>query len=291
MEAALGIAREAVAADLRHAGVVVHPGAPQGLEPLADGRDPRPRLAGVDRGPDAQGGRVEPLALRHLRQVERVGRRAHERGRAQLAHAVEARRRVLAAAGDGQRAEGPRPLEPGPEAHEQAEGEREGDAVRRAEPGGAEDERPAARPPGPRVFRLQPADRRAGRPRGLEHADVPLERVGQVRAERRLGVLVGGQLALLQAREPGEVVPRRDVAGVPDARRLQARAPEPVAGPDLAQARLHALPLPGAELLGGRRLASAVEEGGLGHAACRRPVRTVTASPPTRTRAGRPPVR
>src|SRR5438093_94598 len=66
---------------------------------------------------------------RHLDQVQRVGRRAHEHGRAERLHGVKPRRRILAAPGNRERPECARALEPRPEADEESEREREEDAI------------------------------------------------------------------------------------------------------------------------------------------------------------------
>ena len=84
----------------------------------------------VVRTPSAAGSSA--LGARDLGEVEPVGRRADERGGAEIPDRVEPRRRVLAAARDGQRAEDPRALEPGPEADEEAEREREEERGRSA---------------------------------------------------------------------------------------------------------------------------------------------------------------
>src|SRR5262249_60727462 len=100
-----------------------------------------------------------------------------------------------------------------PEADERAERESVEDAVAFPDAGAAEDMPPAVGPPLPGCLGIQPSDRRlAGGPRGLVELDVPLQWIGEVGPERRLALLVLGQLALCGKRQLVEVLPGTDTA-------------------------------------------------------------------------------
>src|SRR3989442_1228886 len=141
----------AIAADLAPPRMIVRPRAPPRLDAGAHRGDGRARLAGVNGDPHASLGGILAALARHLDQVERVGRRAHEHGRTERLHPGEPRRGVLAAAGDRERPEGARALEARPEADEEPEREREEHAIRRLDARPAQDEPPAACPPLPRL--------------------------------------------------------------------------------------------------------------------------------------------
>src|SRR5438094_45967 len=137
--------------ELGHPRMIVRPRAPPRLDAGAHRGDGRARLAGVNGDPHASLGGILATLARHLDQVERVGRRAHEHGRTERLHPGEPRRGVLAAAGDRERPEGARALEARPEADEEPEREREEHAIRRLDARPAQDEPPAACPPLPRL--------------------------------------------------------------------------------------------------------------------------------------------
>ena len=309
MEARLRGALERVGAHLGHARVVVGPGAPERLEPLAHGGDARARLPRVDRRPDPEGRRVDALRARDLREVERVRRRADEGGRAELPDRVEPRRRVLAAARDGHRAEDPRPLQSRPEADEQAERERKEEPVAAPEPRRPEHEGPAAGPPGSTTPRSRasgsaaPSCPRSGRRERSARAG----RSGWCRT-------AGGRLVrrpappLVSRGRRAKSVPRAEVARVAEAGALEARrartrsSPRPRRAPAVE-------PLPTASRGGSpaapspargretRRRPAAPERSclapggparGAAHDKDSAPVSTMTAWPPTRTRVARP---
>src|SRR5712692_9199242 len=76
----------AVGADLGHARMIVRPRAPPRLDARSYRRDAGARLACVDGEPHASLRQVLAALARHLDQVERVGRRAHEHSRAERLH-------------------------------------------------------------------------------------------------------------------------------------------------------------------------------------------------------------
>ena len=201
----------AIGAHLGHAAVVVSSGAPGPLDTGAHRRNPGARLARVHRDPHRQPPQVDTALARDLGQVKGVGRRADEDRRTEGFHRGQPRRRVLAAAGDRQRSEHPGALEAGPEPDEEPERERKEDAVRGPHARAPQNDPPAARPPFPRFLRVEPYERRAARARGLVHANVALERVGQVRTEGRVRSLIVDQLRLSRQGHPPEVVPAAQI--------------------------------------------------------------------------------
>src|SRR5205085_10171061 len=176
-------------------------------------------------------------------------------------YGVEPRERVGAAAGNGQRAQRAGALEARPEADEEPEREREIDAVAGPEPRAREDEAPAVRPPLPRGLRVQPPQRRSRRPGRLMHARVALERVGQVRAERRMRGLVVDEVALRRARQSLKVLPCTHIAGAGDTGAGPRRAPERAPGHtvDVVEQRAQAAPLIRAQARGVEHLERGVE--------------------------------
>src|SRR5207247_9380277 len=152
-------------------------------------------------------------------------------------------------------------LEARPEADEEPEREREIDAVAGPEPRAREDEAPAVRPPLPRGLGVQPPQRRSRRPGRLMHAHVALERVGPVRAERRMRGLIVDEVALRRARQSLEVLPRLHIVGAGDAGASPPRAPERVPGHavDLVEQRAQAAPLIRAQARDVERLERGVE--------------------------------
>jgi hypothetical protein len=228
VQAGLRRALEAVGAHLGHARVIVGPGPPRRLDAGPHRGNPGPRLSRVDGRADAQAREHDPSLGRDLGQVERVGRRAADRGDPQALDRGQALRAVLAAAGDGERPERAHALEAGPEAHEEPEREREEHAVARPQPRRAEHHRPAAGPPVPGLLRVEPAERRPGGARRLVHPDVAVEREGQVGAERRMRRLVLHQLALGRERQALEVAPGPQISRVGQPGPRVAGAEKPV---------------------------------------------------------------
>ncbi len=222
VQARLRLALEPPGPHLRRPGVVVTARPPGRLDPRLRRRHARPRLAGVDRDVDAGVDQVDPLLLRHLRQVQRIGRRADQHRDVVLEDRLRPLIRRHAAPRHRQRPAALRPLVGAPEADERAEGEGEEDPVARRDPGGPVDRRPAARPPGPALIGVQPLQRLARRPRGLVDARVGLARVGEVRAVGRVLRLVPRQLRLGGERQPPEVLEAPHVR-----RRLQPHPPQP----------------------------------------------------------------
>src|SRR5439155_371048 len=88
-------------------------------------------------------------------QMQRVRRRAHERGGAELLHPGEPGWRILPAAWQHHRAEGARAVEACPKSDEEAEREREEDPIGRRDAGPREHESPAPCPPLPRCRRVE----------------------------------------------------------------------------------------------------------------------------------------
>ena len=253
-------ALEAVGAHLGHPRVVVRPGAPGRLDAGAHRGNARARLARVDRAADAERVQGDAALARHLGQVQRVGGRAADGRRAEALDGGEPLGRVLSAARNGQRAEGARALEAGPEADEEPEGEREEHPVAGPDPGGAQDEAPAARPPVPRLLGVEPAERRSRGARGLMHAHVAREGKGEGAAERRMGRLVVDQLRLRRVREPEEVLPAREIAGRAHARAPPLAGDEGIGGKDGPREGLEPGPLVRAERVGAERLQRAIVE-------------------------------
>jgi hypothetical protein len=256
VQARLRLALVAVGSHLGHAGVVEGPGPPALLDPGAHSRDPGPGLAGVHRGAHAELAQVAATLAGHLQEMERVGRRAHQGGGPELVHPAQARRRVLAAARDGQGPDGAGTLETGPEADEETEGEGEEDAIGRAQAGPRQHEAPAPDPPVPRLLGVEPADRRAAGARGLMHAHVALQGIGEVGAERRIGGLVLRELALVREGQPPEVVPGGQIPGRadPHAGPLATHERIAVGGQQPGRPGLEPLPLERAQPVAGQRL-------------------------------------
>ena len=243
VEPGLGAALVAVRAHLGHARVVVGPRAPRRLQARAHRRDPRAGLPSVHGGADPRLREVDAALARQLGQVEGVRGRTAHRGGAERLDGGEALRRVLPAPGNRQAPERARSLEACPEPDEEPEREREEHAVLWSEAGTAQDEAPAARPPVPRLLRIEPAQRRAGRAGGLVDPHVALERKRQVGSEGRMRGLVGDELILDGEWQPREVVPSAEVGG-----RVEPSAPpllreEPVGGMRGARQRLQPGPL------------------------------------------------
>src|SRR5438552_1064070 len=246
----LSRALEAIGAHLGHSRMVVRLGAPGLLDAGAHHRNPGSRLARVHRGPDAELSELQAALARDLGEVQRIGGRAADRRGAQRLDGGQALGGVLAAAGDGETAEGARALEARPEADEEAEREREEHAVPGAEPRAPQDEAPAARPPVPRLLRIEPAERRAGGARGLVHAHVARDGKRQVAPEWWKRRLVVDQLGLHRQRQAEEVVPAPEVVGRPDPRAPPLARDERVGGNDGARQAPEARPLMRPERLG-----------------------------------------
>ena len=206
---------------------------------------PAPGLARVDRGADAERGGVGALGARDLREVEPVGRRADEGGGAEIPDRVEPRRGVLAASRDGQRAEDPRALEPGPEADEEAEREREEERGRSAPAPRPGTRRPSSAPTTSTTLRSR-ASGSAGPWCPTSGTRARSARAGACGSCRTAGAPPDRRpaRAFVRRGKPGEVRPGADVARVPHAGGLETSAPEGVRAPDLAHPRGEPLPLP-----------------------------------------------
>src|SRR5438094_425227 len=249
----------AVGTDLGHARMIVRPRAPPCLDACAHRGNGGARLARVDGESHAPLGEVLAALARHLDQVERVGRRAHEHGRPERLHPGEPRRGVLAAAGNCERPQGTRALEARPEADEQPEREREEDAVRRLDHRPAQDEPPATRPPLPRLRRVEPANRLPARARGLVDTHVALEGVREVAPEGGVRRLIVDDLDLAHMGQPPEVVPAREVVDRADARGTPLRTDERIGLEQLARHGQETPPLVRGHLLGWQCLQRAIE--------------------------------
>src|SRR5437867_13405160 len=104
--------------------MVVRASAPAVLDTRPHGRDAGPRLARVDSDPDGELGRIDAVLAGDFVQMQRVRRRADERGCAELLHPGEPGWRILPAAGQHHRSEGERALEAFLESHGETERER-----------------------------------------------------------------------------------------------------------------------------------------------------------------------
>src|SRR5437867_10997877 len=79
--------------------MVVRASAPAVLDTRPHGRDAGPRLARVDSDPDGELGRIDAVLAGDFEQMQRVRRRADERGGAELLHPGEPGWRILPAPG------------------------------------------------------------------------------------------------------------------------------------------------------------------------------------------------
>ena len=104
-----------------------------GLDTGSDGGNPGSRLARVDGRSNRQPRQVDTTLAGDLDQVKGVGGRADEHRRAEGLHPRQSGRGVLAAPGNREGAERAGSLEARPESDEQAEREREEDAVGRTD--------------------------------------------------------------------------------------------------------------------------------------------------------------
>ncbi len=256
---------EAVGPHLRHPRVVETLRPPPFLDPAAYLGDSGAGLARMHGDAHRQLRRIEPALASDFQQMESVRGSTDQHRRSQGLHPRQARGRVLPTPGNHQRSHLARPLEPRPEADEEAEGEGEEDPVLRGDAGAPEDETPAASPPLPRLLRFEPADRRPRCPGGLMDPDVALQRVCEVGPERRVGGLVQDQLRLGGEGQAEEVVPGGEVIRRADARGLPPLRDESVGGKDFARERPKPIPLERAQPLGWRRFQRSVEVGDLYH--------------------------
>jgi hypothetical protein len=231
------VAFEGMGADLRGAGVVETLCRPGVFDALLGRGNAGAGLAGVHRGSHRYARQVEAEFGRHLGQAQGVGRRAAEHGGAGFAHQLQALLRIAAAAGNHHRADLPRALDCGPEADEGTEGEGHEQAVGSRHPGAGKHVAPAAPPPVPGLVGVHHLERYAGGARGLVHAHVSFDRVGQVAAEGTVGRLVGHQFSLFGQGQARQVVQGADVGGL-DARGLPLVGVEEVAAPKFGQHRL-----------------------------------------------------
>src|SRR5262249_5123383 len=96
-------------------------------------------------------------------------------------------------------------IERRPEAEERAERKREEQAIVGPQSCEAKHRLPAAKHGLPAGRRVEPAQRPAGRSRGLVQSAVALAWVGQRCATRRVLFLVGQQLGLTRQRQPSQI--------------------------------------------------------------------------------------
>lgn len=202
----------------------------------------------MHRGLHRDAGEVEAGLARHFGEAQGIGRRAAEHAGADVAHQLEALRRIAPAAGNHQRAELARALGGGPEADEGAEGEGHEDAVGGGDAGAGQDVAPAAAPPLPAGLGVGHLERHAGCAGSLVEAHVLLERIGEVVAEGAVGGLVLHQLVLGGERQFGQIGERADVARLGTGG-LPFVGIEAVPAPQLAAHRLELLKLQRGELL------------------------------------------
>ena len=218
---------------------------PAALDAAARGRNAAARLARDDDGAHGRAGQGVLAAARlarHVEQPQRIGRRAADHGgfqRFDLGQPLGARH---PARRYGVRADLRRGVERRPEAQERPERERKEDPVAAVDAGAAVDRLPAVEHPLPAFRSVDPAQRLAGRGRGLVVARVTLDRLGQHRAPGRRLRLIGHQLRLGREGQRGQV-PRQDERRRVDAGSFELARVEPVPAVDVAQQAREALPL------------------------------------------------
>ena len=141
---------------LRHAARVDADAAEGVLDEPLGRRDAGPGLAREEEDPEAEAPRVDALAARRLREVERVGRRPVEGGGTDLARPLDRRQRLAldpGAEGEHRRAEALPAGEGAPGAHVEAEERADEDAVARPDADRPEDPRVRLADPRPVVAR------------------------------------------------------------------------------------------------------------------------------------------
>src|SRR5437667_138848 len=207
-----GRAGDAVRADLGRAGMVERLDAELAFDPLPRRGDRGARLAGVARDAELGVTQVDPFLAGHLAEPERVRRRRHQHrrfGREDRGGALGTRH---GRTGDAQRPELLGAGESRPETDERTEREGEEDPVSPRHAGGAIDRLPAVSPPLPRLGGVQHPERPAGRAARLMDPDVTVERVGEIRSERRMRGSILGELCLRGERKIAEGACRARVA-------------------------------------------------------------------------------
>src|SRR5437762_6667624 len=139
----------------------------------------------MDGDADRAAAEIQSVLPRRICQPQRVGRCAYQ----DCGFAVEERTQPLfgrlTATGDDHCAHTLSRFEGCPETDEWSKRERDVDPVGLADAGARENLFPAAQPPLPTFFRVQPENRFARRTRCLMNANVLLDRVLQIRPERR----------------------------------------------------------------------------------------------------------
>ena len=120
---------------------------------------------------------------------------------------------------------------------------------RRRHARGAEHGFPAVEHPLPALVGIDPLERTAGRRRGVTVARVPLDRLGQRRAPRRVRFLIRDQLRLRRQRQPREVFgpAQRREPRQRDARAIELARVERISAVDVDQELTEPLRLPRAQ--------------------------------------------
>ncbi len=265
---------------LRHAAHVHTVPAEGGLDERLGGGNARARLAREEKEADAERARIDALAPRRLREVQRIGRRAVERARPQIARPLHGGQGLAGGAGAEGEDGGAQPLRP----HQGAPG-----AEVQAEEGAYEDgiAGPEARPPEHPRMRLADAlpvvgaDAEHGGPAGGAAGPVNarhrLRLDAEIVAEGRMRGLRRAQVRLLddgEAREVVEALQRvgRDTGGLPAPPVERAALP----GPAQLLAQLVqdvAVALRGLGALELRPPVLGVRGGSIGRVVARRPAR------------------